>query len=107
MNRNQQETGRSWSNWDVSQDQQDQRWARSAPSQQGAAGGGSAALAVSLADVAQPGGAVQVVEPPVVVDVSAVLVSRSHAVTGPTVGLAGFPSPGQQRHKHQIYIQQI
>lgn len=55
---------------------------------------GLAALAVSLADVFHPGGAVQVVEPSVVVKVSAVFVSGAEAVMHPAVGLTGFPAPG-------------
>lgn len=59
-----------------------------------ARGRSSAAQAVSLADVAQLAQAVQVVEPSVVVKVSAVFVSEAETVTGPAVGLTGFPVPG-------------
>ena len=56
-------------------------------------GRSSAAHAVSLADVAQLAQAVQVVEPSVVVKVSAVFVAAAEPVTGPAVGLTGFPAP--------------
>ena len=59
----------------------------------------SAALAVSLADVAQPGGAVQVVEASVAVKVSTVLVSGPETMTGPAVGLTGSPPSGRHGHR--------
>lgn len=52
------------------------------------------ALAVSLADVAHPGGAMQVVEPSVEVKVSTVFIPVAKPVTGPAVRLTGFPASG-------------
>lgn len=56
-----------------------------------------AAHAVSLADEAHHGGAVQVVEASIVVKVSAVLVSGTETVTGPAVRLTRYPPPGDHR----------
>ncbi|KAG7233201.1 hypothetical protein INR49_007361 [Caranx melampygus] len=59
----------------------------------------SGALAVCLADVAQPCGAVQVVEASVAVHVSTVLVSCTQTVTCPAVGLTGLPASGGGGHR--------
>ena len=58
------------------------------------------ASGVLLTDEAQPAGAVQVVEAPVGVKVSAVFVSGTETVTGPAVGLPRFPPSGEERHRN-------
>lgn len=66
-----------------------------------------AALAVSLADEAHPGGAVQVVEASIIVKVGAVFVSGAETVTSPTVRLIGFPPPGDHRHTDKMSTQYV
>lgn len=60
-----------------------------------------AVLAVSLADVAHPAGAMEVVEASVVVNVSTVFVSGAETMSGPAVRLTGFPPPGNTETQRQ------
>ncbi|KAG7233203.1 hypothetical protein INR49_007363 [Caranx melampygus] len=60
----------------------------------------SGALAVSLADEAQPDGAVQVVETSAAVQVSTVLTFWTQTVICPTIRLPGLPAPSNHTHTH-------
>lgn len=59
----------------------------------------SAALAVFLADKAQPAGTVEVVEAPIMSQVGTVLISRTQTVLCPAVRLTGSPVSGSAEHK--------
>lgn len=59
----------------------------------------SAALAVFLADEAQPAGTVQVVEAPILSQVGTVLISRTQTVLCPAVRLTGSPVSASAEHK--------